>query len=131
MDSMACSESRSLLATSYLTNSHRYSVRAFDHENRETFAAYPLGSVGTVAAMVGTNRGVKKEYDALGRLQKSIAYSERVPVLLETVVKYLAGNRKQIKNPRGQIANLAAKGDAAAKTAMKVIKEAKRLGEKY
>ncbi len=106
MVSMACSESRSLLATSYLSNSHRYNVRAFDHEGRETFAAYPLGSVGTVDHVVGSNLGVKKKYDALGRLEKSIAHWEQLLVPLETEVKYLPGSRKQIKNPRGQITEI-------------------------
>ncbi|WP_199590185.1 hypothetical protein [Bremerella cremea] len=31
----------------------------------------------------------------------------------------------------GEIANLAAQGDAAAETAMKIIKQAKKKGDKY
>ncbi|MDZ4116997.1 MAG: RHS repeat-associated core domain-containing protein [Xanthomonadaceae bacterium] len=77
--------------------SKRYSTRAFDHDNRETFASYPEASATTVTSL---SQGTSTSYDALGRVTSTAQNSELGT--LSTSTAYLAGFQTRTTNPNGQ-----------------------------
>jgi len=68
----------------------RYIKREFDESHREVFISQP-------SLLANENKGVATEYDALGRLDKTI---NRTSVDRVTEYKYLSGNRKQVTDAR-------------------------------
>jgi len=77
--------------------SKRFTRRAFDHENRETFASYPEASATTVTSL---SQGTSTSYDALGRVTSTSQNSELGT--LTTTTAYLSGFQTRTTNPRGQ-----------------------------
>jgi len=75
--------------------SKRYTRRAFDHDNRETYASYPA------ASDPGQGAGTRTSYDALGRVISTTQTSELGT--LSTSTAYLSGFQTRTSNPRGQV----------------------------
>jgi len=76
--------------------SKRYTRRAFDHDNRETYASYPA------ASDPGQGAGTRTSYDALGRVI-STAQNDGPSTFLTTSTAYLSGFQTRTSNPRGQV----------------------------
>ncbi len=77
---------------SNIAGTQRFTRMAYDTTGRTVFTSYP----GTTDALT---TGVRTEYDALGRVTKTIQDSELGP--LNTTTEYLAGFQKRVTNPRG------------------------------
>ncbi len=77
----------------------RQVARQFDADGREVFASYPTTGLGAFNA--GSLAGVTKQFDALGRLERTIASSEFGPQT--TLITYdQLTNSKTITNPNQQ-----------------------------
>lgn len=82
--------------TSSISATLRFTVKDFDHNGRETFAAYP---VSTLVNFWDANRGVWSAYDALGRITAVSQDSEQG--LLTTTTEYQNPFQTLTVNPRG------------------------------
>ncbi len=80
----------------------RYTTRAFDHDNRETFASYPEASATSVTSLT---LGTRTTYDALGRVT-STAQDDEPSAFVTTRTDYLPGFQTRTTNPRGQATTL-------------------------
>lgn len=76
----------------------RFTVRRFDSEGRGTFTSFPVGSVTNHAQVLSGSRNF---FDETGRLIRSESDFEFG--VLESKISYLAGARKQVTNPNGNV----------------------------
>jgi len=81
------------------TNTRSFVVKRYDDRSREIFSSYPVASLSNYADP--QMKGVKTDYDTLGRVTRTTADSELGP--LHTDTEYLSGLRTQVTNPRGKI----------------------------
>lgn len=77
---------------SNIASTQRFTRMAYDVTGRTIFSSYP----GTTDALT---LGVRTQYDALGRVTKTIQDSELGA--LNTVTEYLSGFQTRVTNPRG------------------------------
>ncbi len=80
----------------HLTQGHRFVVRQFDHDSRETFVSYPVSNLSNLSEVSVGSRSV---YDALSRPIRSEQDGELAQPLL-TRIEYLPDFRKRVTNPR-------------------------------
>ncbi|MDZ4327931.1 MAG: RHS repeat-associated core domain-containing protein [Pseudomonas sp.] len=79
--------------------SKRYTTRAFDHDNRETFSSYPEASATSTTSLT---QGTHTTYDALGRVT-STSQNDGPSAFVTTSTAYLSGFQTRTSNPRGQV----------------------------
>ncbi len=81
---------------SNIAGTQRFTRMAYDTTGRTVFTSYP----GTTDALT---TGVRTEYDALGRVTKTMQDSELLPNagVLNTITEYLTGFQTRVTNPRG------------------------------
>jgi YD repeat-containing protein len=75
--------------------SKSFVIKRFDDNGREEFTGYPLGAITSVDDQV---LGVRKSYDALGRV--TLVSQDSELGALRTTSEYLDGFRTRITNPR-------------------------------
>ncbi len=81
------------------SETRRMTLTQYDSDGRVTYQSYPQRSIAQITPPTSAlPAGTKTTYDALGQLKTTKADSELGE--LETVVTYLSGFRKQVRNPR-------------------------------
>lgn len=81
------------------SETRRMTLTQYDSDGRVTYQSYPQRSITQITPPPSElPAGTKTTYDALGQLKTAKADSELGT--LETVVTYLSGFRKQVRNPR-------------------------------
>jgi hypothetical protein len=73
-------------------------VSQYDHQGNAIYSSYPQRDITSINA---TPAGTYTSYDALGRLSSTVSDSELGS--LTTQVNYLAGFKKSVTNPKGQV----------------------------